>query len=93
MRRTESEEKNSRSRDSSSNRTRRAKFVVCVRNAGYPASLEVGKIYRALPDSAAEARGFLRIIDESGEDYLHPATFFLPIGLSKNVRQALSLAS
>ena len=47
----------------------RARFVVCVRNTGYPASLEVRKIYRALSDRSAKRHDMLRIVDESGEDY------------------------
>ena len=47
-----------------------ARFVVCVENSEYPASLELHKIYRALPDKDAAREGDLRIVDESGEDYL-----------------------
>ena len=54
-------------------------YVVCLENSSYPASLEVRKIYRRLPDARAEADGFMRVIDESGEDYLFPARFFAPI--------------
>jgi hypothetical protein len=54
-------------------------FVLCIQNEGYPASLELRKVYQSLSDSAAAARGFLRVIDESGEDYLYPARFFVPI--------------
>ena len=44
-------------------------FVVCLDNEGYPASLEVGKLYRYIPDRKAEAEGLLRVVDESSEDY------------------------
>ncbi len=47
----------------------RARFAVCVKNKGYEASLEVGKLYRVIPDAEAQGHGYLRIIDESGEDY------------------------
>jgi len=57
------------------------KFVVCINNDEYPASLELHKIYRTLPDSDAEQDGDLRIIDESGEDYLYPAKWFVFINL------------
>ena len=50
--------------------TRKKRFVVCIRNTGYPAALELRKIYEALPDAASEAHGLIRVIDESGEDYL-----------------------
>jgi hypothetical protein len=59
-----------------------SQYVVCRENSGYPASLEVRKIYRRLPDPRAEADGFVRVVDESGEDYLYPSRFFLsaPLG-------------
>ncbi|MFA6008867.1 MAG: hypothetical protein WC799_02710 [Desulfobacteraceae bacterium] len=63
-------------------------FVVCIDNGHYPASLEQHKIYRALPDDDAEAEGDIRIIDESGEDYLYPALFFVPIDLPRSVEQS-----
>ena len=55
---------------------KKKRFVVCVRNTGYPASLELRKIYQALPDADAEAHSLVRVIDESGEDYLYPEKFF-----------------
>jgi hypothetical protein len=57
------------------------RYVLCVKNDEYPASLEVRKVYRALPDRAAAARNFVRVIDESGEDYLFPADYFVAIEL------------
>jgi len=65
-------------------------FVVCLSNDGYPASLETRKIYVALRDAAAERRGLLRIIDESGEDYLYPRERFAPLKLPRDVEQALA---
>jgi len=65
------------------------RFVVCVRNTGYPASLEVRKIYTALSDRTAEAHGMLRVVDESGEDYLYPAKFFIAVNLPQPLRTAL----
>ena len=65
------------------------RFVVCVRNTGYPASLEVRKIYTTLPDRMAEAHGMLRVVDESGEDYLYPAKFFMAVDLPQPLRNAL----
>ena len=64
-------------------------FVVCVRNTGYPASLEVRKIYTSLRDRSAEAHGMLRVVDESGEDYLYPAKFFIAVQLPQPLRSAL----
>ena len=55
--------------------------LLCVKNGGYPASLEVRKIYRSLPDPTAEPRGFVRVVDESGEDYLYPSDCFVAIEL------------
>jgi len=63
-------------------------FVLCLDNQGYPASLEPRKIYRVLGDPPSEARGFLRVIDESGEDYLYPARFFVPIELPEEAERA-----
>jgi len=57
------------------------KFGVCIKNRGYPASLETRKIYEMLADPWAAARGLVRVIDESGEDYLFPATYFAAIDL------------
>lgn len=70
----------------------RQRFAVCIRNDGYAASLEVRKIYRMLDDPDATAHRYLRIVDESGEDYLYPESFFLPIELSREMREALLLA-
>lgn len=64
-------------------------FVVCLRYEGYLASLELHKIYRILPDSEAEKYGDLRIIDESGEDYLYPKDWFVPIEVPKAVEASL----
>ncbi|MEE9297330.1 MAG: hypothetical protein V3W34_20510 [Phycisphaerae bacterium] len=66
------------------------RFVVCVRNQGHPASLELRKIYRVIPDAAAEAHDHLRIVDESGEDYLYPVGYFVPITLPKGIEEAFS---
>ena len=68
-------------------------YVVCVRNEDYTASLELRKIYEVIPDSDAEAHGMLRLVDESGEDYLYPRDFFLPIELPATVSKAFALAS
>ena len=65
------------------------KFAVCIDNAGYTASLEQHKIYRVLSDAQAEAGDDLRVIDESGEDYLYAANRFVLIDLPQQVEQAL----
>lgn len=64
-------------------------LVICVRNEGYEASLELRKLYRVLPDADAEARRLLRVVDESGEDYLYPRTNFLPIILPLATKRAV----
>ena len=65
------------------------KFVVCINNENYPASLELHKIYRVLPDEDAAADGDLRVIDESGEDYLYPASYFVSIKVPQVVEESL----
>ena len=64
-------------------------FVICVDNTDYPASLERRKIYDVVPDQAAAELGQIRVIDESGEDYLYPAKCFVDANLSKDVIAAL----
>jgi hypothetical protein len=68
-------------------------LVVCVSNDGYPASLEKRKIYVTLRDDAAEKLGQLRIIDESGDDYLYPKALFRPIALPDSVKRAVLAAA
>ena len=70
-----------------------SEFVVCINNAEYPASLELHKIYRMVPDADAAADGDIRIIDESGEDYLYPACNFSPIKVPQAVEESLLRAS
>ena len=64
-------------------------FAICVNNSEYPVSLEVHKLYRVLPDDDAALEGDLRIIDESGEDYLYPAEYFLVLDLPSETKQTL----
>jgi hypothetical protein len=64
-------------------------FAVCIRNEGYEAAIELRKIYRAIPDTSAERHQLLRVIDESGEEYLYPQGFFLPIDLPKALEKAV----
>lgn len=67
-------------------------FVVCIDNGGYPASLELHKIYRVVPDADAAADNDIRVIDESGEDYLYPASRFAPIEVPAAVEKSLLCA-
>jgi hypothetical protein len=69
------------------------KFAVCVSNADYPASLELHKIYRVLPDDDAAIDGDIRVIDESGEDYLYPSEYFVFVELPQAVEKSLLQAA
>ena len=73
-------------------RYKTAGFAVCLRNGEYKAGLEVRKLYPVLHDADAEAEGFIRVVDESGDDYLYPAEFFervsLPLSLERTLRRA-----
>ena len=68
-------------------------LVVCVNNEGYAASLEKRKIYVALRDTAAEKHALIRVVDESGDDYLYPKTFFRAIALPQAVKKAVLAAA
>lgn len=70
-----------------------ARFALCVRNDGYPVSLDVEKIYPVLPDVQGEAHGMLRVVDETGEDYLYPSGLFRLVDRSQLVREKLTRAS
>ena len=67
-----------------------ARFAVCLRNEGYEASLERNKLYVLLPDPEAEREGDVRVVDESGEEYLYPADWFVPLEVPEE-RAALEL--
>lgn len=77
--------------NSRSNATSRH-FVICLSNGKTPVALEVGKVYECLRDNAAETTGMLRVIDESREDYLHPARLFGRVTLPLETRLALQRA-
>ena len=65
-------------------------FAVCVRNDDYEGTLELRKIYEVLDDPDAEPHDLVRVIDESGEDYLYPREWFLSIELSERVEEAIA---
>ena len=67
-------------------------FAICVNNAEYPASLELYKVYRVLPDRQAQREGDLRVIDESGEDYLYPQNYFVMVDLPQSKARTLKKA-
>jgi hypothetical protein len=68
-------------------------FVLCIRNDGYPASLLVRRLYERVPDRSAAARGLVRVVDESGEDYLYPEKLFVPIALPRPITRAIGDAA
>ena len=70
-------------------KSRTTQFAVCVDNRGYPASLELHKIYRVIPDDEAAADGDIRVVDESGEDYLYSIDRFVEIEPPQTVRRSL----
>ena len=68
-------------------------YAVCLRNGGFAASLEVRKLYRVVRDADAEANGLIRVVDESGEDYLYPSRLFRELASPADVERALRIAS
>ncbi len=68
-------------------------YVLCISNEKYPVSLEARKIYQCVPDTRAEAHGQIRVIDESGEDYLYPVDIFLPIEIPEEATRAFAQES
>jgi len=66
-------------------------FMICVNNRGYEASIEIRKIYEVLTDRAAEKHQHIRVIDESGEDYLYPVDYFAPIRIPSSTKEKLEL--
>ena len=74
-------------------KARAKRLVVCIDNSGYGASLESRKIYAALPDAGAEKHGLVRIVDESGDDYLYPGTLFRSVELPQAIRRAILAAA
>jgi hypothetical protein len=69
------------------------RLVVCIDNEGYPASLELRKLYERLPDAEAEKDGLIRVIDESGEDYLYPKARFRDVELTAATKRAVLAAA
>ncbi len=67
-------------------------FVICLNNEDYKASLEVGKLYRVVPDEEAMTEGLIRVVDESGEDYAFESARFHPVNLPAVVEKALLAA-
>ena len=78
---------------SSDTKRSEACFVLCVRNEAYPASLELLKVYQVLADHQAAKHRQMRVIDESGEDYLYPQDYFVPIKLPQAAEKAVLRAT
>jgi hypothetical protein len=72
--------------------TKASHFAVCINNEGYKASLEVGKLYRVIPDQEAASHGYIRVVDESGEDYGYAAARFFPLEVPQALADALQIA-
>ena len=70
-------------------RSTKERFVICIDNSDYPASLELHKIYTVLPDEKAAEDDFIRVVDESGEDYLYSAKRFVSVELPERVKQSI----
>jgi len=70
-----------------------SKFVGCISNKDYEVSLELRKYYRVLPDKKASEHGYLRVLDESGEDYLYPEHYFSQVEMVRDLEEALLKAS
>lgn len=68
-------------------------YVICINNEGYEASLELRKLYAIVEDLVAASHGQLRVVDESGDDYLYPATLFVSIDLPRSVQEQLGSAA
>jgi hypothetical protein len=73
--------------------TRSRQYGVCTDNRGYPASLEIGKLYPVIPDAEAAKHGYIRVIDESGEDYGYSAERFFLLPVPEGLAKALSARS
>lgn len=68
-----------------------AQFVICIDDGGYADDLKVRTVYQVLPDESAARSDYLRVVDETGEDYLYPAGLFVPIDLPREAERALSI--
>ena len=74
-------------------KTPKFQYLLCIQNDAYPASLEVRKVYRVLPDDSAAGLSMVRIVDESGEDYLYPEDYFVPIDVPLAATRVFGQAS
>lgn len=65
------------------------RFAICIHNCEYAGTLELRKVYEVLEDPIAAKRNFIRVVDESGEDYLYPRSWFVPVQVPESVEQLL----
>ena len=65
------------------------RYALCIDNGGYPESLDVRKVYVVLPDERAAANNYIRVIDETGEDYLYPAKYFVMVEVPEPAAEAM----
>ena len=73
--------------------TMKRHFMICVENRGYEASLGIRKLYEVLTDKVAERHHQIRVVDESGEDYLYPEKFFAPVRLHSITKDKLEFTA
>lgn len=70
-----------------------SRFAICLNNASYPDDLKVRTVYQVLPDESAARSNYIRVIDESGEDYLYPAEYFVFVEVPSEAAQTLLLTA
>lgn len=73
--------------------TTRLRFAICLNNDGYVDDLKVRTVYQVLPDESAARSNYVRVIDDTGEDYLYPAAYFIPVEVPPEAAQALVLTT
>jgi hypothetical protein len=69
-----------------------AKFVMCIDNESQPIDLTLRRVYKVIPDEKADKRGWIRVVDDSGEDYLYPVSAFVPVQIPEEAEQSFELA-
>lgn len=72
---------------------KRPRFAVCIKDSGHTDDLKIRTVYQVLPDESAARSNYIRVIDETGEDYLYPAEYFVPLQVPREAVKALILAS
>ncbi len=70
-----------------------SRFAICLNNTGYPDDLKVRTVYQVLPDESAASSNYIRVIDETGEDYLYPSEYFVFVEVSSEVAKTLILTA